>query len=107
MPFRDARPLSSSERRRVASIWAVAGALFACLWASALTLVLPGFGGVTAIAAIAVLSALGGLFFGLVAVAVVGIFSRSFARSGLAEQARSSDEAGLARNRQPLPLDTE
>jgi hypothetical protein len=101
MPFREPRPLTSGERQRVAFIWAAAGACFSCLWAAALVLVLPGLRGLAGVGVIAVLSAFGAVFFGLVALAVVSLFSRSFAH------ALPLDEPSLARDRQPLPLDTE
>lgn len=105
MPFRAARALSRAEVRRVAAIWAVAGAVFAALWAGALMLVLPGFSGLGALGAVAAISVGGGLFFGLVARLVVGVFNRAFASDGEQAAEPASEQARLARDGQPLPLD--
>lgn len=107
MPFREAHALSGRELRRVMVIWASAGAGFACLWAAALMLVLPGFSGVSALIAGTAITLLGGLFFGLVAFALVALINRAFGSTPMREPARRSDETGPARDRQALPLDPE
>ena len=108
MPFREARPLALVERRRVVAIWAGAGTCFACLWAAALVLVMPGFHVMSRLVIVAILSLVGGIFFGAVGLAVVSIFSRSFERpSADVAQPPGSQQSRLARDREPLPLDPE
>jgi hypothetical protein len=107
MPFREARPLTSGERQRVALLWSGAGACFSCLWAAALVLLLPGARGAVALALIVGIALVGALFFGAVALLVVGLFSRTFARDARTAPAPGSKQPRLARDRQPLPLDPE